>query len=280
MSNNVRDCVLGLVAGMRGEKRAAMDDKTRDSLSQVGSSLVAFAPVPVAATVGRHTSRSGGPLAFVADRPGAGRATKLLESMKIEGVPLREWLSRRGVGLANSVEFGGPLPGPAVIPRVGRARKFLDSLGAVAAEKRGPAGMMFLGFKDSAPGSVVRGITAHEVGHVARMASGKLRPRLYGGSKLLSGVLGAAGLVRASLGREISGREAAGWQAATALSALPMLNEEIQASRIGSRLAGLRGLKRLAAFRGVPSYIAVASVPAAAYGVRKLLNKVLGVKKK
>lgn len=280
MNSSIRDCILGVVARMREEKRAAMDDKTRDSLAQVGSGLAGLAPVPFAASVNRHNLRSGGPLAYIADEPGAGKATKTLESMKIEGVPLREWLSRRGVGLANRVEFGGPLPGPMVLPRVGRAREFLESLGSVADEKRGPAGMMFLGFKPSAPESTVRDITAHEVGHAARLAAGKLKPRLYGGSKVLSGVLGSAGLLRASFGREISGREAAGWQAATALAALPMLHEEIQASRIGSRLAGLKGLRRLGAFRGVPSYIAAASVPAAAYGVRKLLNKALGVKKK
>ena len=280
MNSGIRDCILGMVSGMRGEKRAAMDDETRYGLAQAGSGLAGLAPVPFVAAVNRHTLRSGVPLAFVDDDPGAGKAAKTLESMKIEGVPLREWLSRRGVGLANKVSFGGSLPGPMVMPRVGRAAAFLDSLGSIADEKRGPAGMMFLGFKDSAPGSVVRGLTAHEVGHVARLTSGKVKPHLYGGSKALSTVLGLVGLIRASTGREISGREAAGWQAATALSALPMLREEIQASRIGSRLAGLRGLKRLGAFRGVPSYIAAASLPAAAYGVRKLLNKALGVKKK
>lgn len=290
MNNTIREQVLGIVAGMRGEKRAAawgkthdnlsQGDKVRDNLAQVGSGLTGLAPIPFAAAVNRHSRSSGGPLAFVNDGPAVTKAEKVLESMKIEGVPLREWLSRRGVGLANSVEFGGPLPGPMVMQRVGPGKAFLDSLGSIADEKRGPAGMMFLGFKGNAPESAVRSVTAHEVGHVARMASGKLRPRLYGGSKLLSGVLGAVGLLRASVGREISGREAAGWQAATALAALPMLNEEVQASRIGSRLAGLRGLKRLGAFRGVPSYVAAASVPAAAYGVRKLLNKALGVDKK
>ena len=219
-------------------------------------------------------------MAYLSDLPATSKATKVLESMKIEGVPLREWLSARKVGLVNSVEFGGPIPGPMVVPRVGRAKTFLDSLGAIADEKRGPAGMMFLGFKDNAPESAVRSLTAHEVGHVARMASGKLRPRLYAGSNGLAKALGLGGVLRASVGKEISGSEAAGWQAATALAALPMLHEEIQASRVGSRLAGLKGLKRLGSFRGVPSYLAVASLPAAAYGARKLLNKAMGVDKK
>jgi hypothetical protein len=286
MNNNVRDCVLAVVAGLRGEKRAATSDETRDALAQVGSSLAALSPVPLSAAADWHSLTSDFPLPLLADTrpdsPNAGRAVKILESMRIEGVPLREWLSRRGVGMVNTVAFGPgvKLSGPAVVPRAGSGKKLLDRLGRVAAEERGPAGMMFLGFRDSAPESAIHGIVAHEVGHAARLSAGKLRPRLYGGSKILSGVLGAAGLLRASVGREISGREAAGWQAATALAALPMLNEEVQASRIGSRLAGLRGLRRLGAFRGVPSYIAAASVPAAAYGIRKLLNKALGVDKK
>lgn len=280
MNSDVRDCILSVVAGMRGEKRAETSDKNRDALAQVGSGLTGFLPSPLAAAVSRHSRRTGERFARIVDGPAFTKAEKTLGSLKIEGVPLREWLASRGVGLANRVEFGGPLPGPAVVPRVGSGKKFLDSLGAVAAENKGPAGMVFLGFKSNTPESAVRDITAHEVGHASRLAAGKSRPRLYGGSKILSGVLAAAGLLRASTGREISGREAAGWQAATALAALPMLNEEVQASRVGSRLAGLRGLKRLGVFRGVPSYVAAASVPAVAYGTRKLLNKLLDVDKK
>lgn len=282
MTSEIRDCVRSMVAGLRGEKRAAMDDETREALARLGASLAGLSPLPFAAAVKRHSPTSGTRgVAYLYDLPPRTRnATKILESVQVEGVPLRKWLSSHGIGLVNSVEFGGPIPGPSVVARSGRNVKFLDGLGRIAAEKRGPAGMMFLGFKDSAPESAIRSITAHEVGHAARLASGKLRPRLYGSSKNLLGVLSAIGLIRASVGREISGREAAGWQAAAALSALPMLHEEVQASRIGSRLAGLRGLKRLGSFRGVPSYVAAASIPAVAYGIRKLLNRVLSSDKK
>lgn len=282
MNNDIRECILATVSGMRGEKRAAMSDENRDFLARAGAGLTSLVPFPLAAAVNRHSRKYGDRRqAYINDGPAVTKAEKTLESLKIEGVPLRKWLSSHGVGLANRVEFGGPLPGPLVMPRVGAGKKFLDSLGGVTSEKKGPAGMLLLGFKENTPASAVRDITAHEVGHVSRLAAGKLSPRLYGGSKILSSVLAAAGLFHAATGREISGREAAGWQAATALAALPMLNEEVQASRVGSRLAGLRGLKRLGAFRGVPSYVAAASVPAAAYGARKLLNKLLdGDKKK
>jgi hypothetical protein len=281
MNSEIRDCILAAVSGMRGEKRAAMSDENRDALARAGAGLTPLLSIPLAAAVNRHSRKySDRRRAYINDGPAVTKAEKILESLKIEGVPLRKWLSNHGVGLANRVEFGGLVPGPLVMPRVGAGRKFLDSLGDVTSEKKGPAGMMFLGFKENTPSSAVRDITAHEVGHVSRLAAGKLKPRLYGGSKILTNALATTGLLRASLGREISGSEAAGWQAATALAALPMLNEEVQASRVGSRLAGLRGLKRLGAFRGVPSYVAAASVPAAAYGARKLLNKLLDVDKK
>jgi len=277
MNGSTREAILGIVAGIRGEKRAGADDETRKAFGQLAGSAAPLAPVLASIPVNRHRSKSLVPrAAFVQNRED--QAAKTIESMKIDGVPLRDWLSRRGIALYNGVQFGGPISGPMVMPRVGRGgKKLLDSLGAIYDKTRSPAGAMFLGFKEGTPASVVRGITAHEVGHAARLASGKLRPRVYAGSKLLGQLLGLVGAARASMaGKEISGGEAAGWQTAATLASLPMLNEELQASRIGSRLAGLKGLKRLGAFRGVPSYMALASTPALAYFARKLVNRSSG----
>lgn len=278
MNGSTRDAILGIVAGLRGEKRADTDEELRKALGQLAASAAPLAPVLASIPVNRHRSKSLFPRAAFVQNSGD-HSARVIESMKIDGVPLREWLSRRGLALYNGVQFGGPIGGPMVMPHVGGGKKILDSLGAVYDKTRSPAGAVFLGFKDKTPDSAVRSITAHEVGHAARLASGKLRPRVYSGSKTLSHLLGYAGAVRASMsGDEISGGEAAGWQTAAALASMPMLNEEVQASRIGSRLAGLKGLKRLGAFRGVPSYIALASTPALAYIARKLVNKASGKK--
>ena len=127
-------------------------------------------------------------------------------------------------------------------------------------------------FKPTASDDIIRGVTAHGVGHAIRHNTGKLSTKIYGGSRSATSLLSLIGtLVNAQ--RDTSDRTSAIMTGATALASLPMLNEELQASRVGSKLVGLKGLKRLKAFAGNPSYLAAAAAPGIAFGAKKILTR-------
>ena len=214
----------------------------------------------------------GGMPATFGDRPGArGGPWGVVESTRVAGTPLREYLGRLGVGLMNDVSFGdGAINGPMFIPR--NAKKLFSE--RYLADH--PNGAVLLGFSEKAPESYIRGVTAHELGHVVRLTGRRTPYWAYRLGGWLGMGLASGGLSRMASAKDPSLSEAAGWSAASAAGALPMLNEEIQASRIGSRLVGLRGLRRLAAFRGAPSYMAISAMPLVGYGVRKLVNMIRG----
>lgn len=275
MNNEIREQVLGIVAGMRGEKRAAKsDDKHSDGwLARTGAAVTPGALVQAYTypAVGRHISARSGLLPMYNAYGGDEAAARLVEAMKVDGVPLREFLADKGIALRSSMGFRGMGVGPAFVARERLTEDLLNSL--VGSE--GKNGAVLLGFKPTASRSAVEGITAHELGHAVRRSRGLLRPAAYRRSKLLASAIGSIGSLRTAYG-DVGGDEASLWSAATGLASLPMLNEEIQASRLGSRLAGLRGLRRLSAFRGVPTYLAAATLPALTYAARRLINKASG----
>lgn len=124
-------------------------------------------------------------------------------------------------------------------------------------------------------------VWAHELGHASMGKKLPLSAQLFmgKGSKYLGGTGAAAGAYLAgNLPEEYSLPAAL---AGTALSA-PMVGEELRASAVGSKyltraakptkLLSKIGL-RLSPFVGVPTYLAGASAPLAAYQIRKWLNK-------
>jgi len=193
---------------------------------------------------------------------GKGRSARIINSLKVDGKPIREFLKDNGVDLFDSVRFAGG-DGPA--------------FGKYRHGSKKEVGLIRLGFKNDAPKSLIEGMSAHELGHAVRTK--KPMSRLYAKSTRLSGILGLLGSIRAS-GKDVSGREAAALTLATALAASPMLHEEIQASRVGSKLVGLKGLKRLPAFSGVPTYAIAATMPGIAWAVRRGVEKARESRKK
>lgn len=208
--------------------------------------------------------------------PQAGSPEAVIEAMKVDGVPLRQYLREHGVNLFNSSRFGRGT-GPAYFDKPG-----IKTMLRAGADLRGDlgekaTGALSIGFKPGTPSGTVQGITAHELGHAYRNARGLSDLGRYRRSKILTSLLGLVGTWRAASKNTGSG-ETAAWTAGTALSSLPMLAEEFNASRVGSKLVGLKGLGRLRAFMGVPSYAVLAATPAIAAGSRKLIDRLRGTK--
>jgi len=248
------------------------------SRTAAGSAPGVLSAAYAAPTVLRHTKALGGilPSMAVDDVPDAAAGTPehAVESLRVKGTPLREFLRRRGIALRNSVGFKGFGTGPAFVAGDAVGRAVLEQLGV----QDGQRGAILLGFNPKAPASAVQGIAAHELGHALRSRYGLARTGMYQGSKALTMLLGTLASLPLSK-RDASGRDAALWSAATAMASAPMLHEEIEASRWGSRLAGLKGLRRLGAFRGVPTYIATAATPGIVFGVRRLIDHIRGGRK-
>ena len=128
-------------------------------------------------------------------------------------------------------------------------------------------------FKPGASEDMVRGVLGHEFGHALRDRAGKCNPRLYQIGKKVSGPL-AALLMLYTARKDTSGTGALAATGLTAALAAPMLREEFMASLQGSKAIGLKGLKRLHSFRGLPSYALVTAAPGVAWGGRRLIEKV------
>lgn len=249
-------------AGSGISKSADDTSAGSDALAYTGSLIapqVTNMAVAYPVLRGINKSKKGFPLMMLPDNvdsPLPGTAAHKIESLTVEGVPIRKWLRSHGVSLSNSTKFG-PFAGPAFIPK-----SPLNSTPQV-----------LLGFSPKASDMSIKGTTGHEIGHVYRSLSGKLHPTRYMLSKNIGGLVSAVGALRNSR-KDADPREAAFWAAGSVLSSAPMLNEEFQASRVGSKLIGLKGLRRLHAFKGLPSYIAGASAPGIAYGVRRLIERI------
>ncbi len=115
--------------------------------------------------------------------------------------------------------------------------------------------------------SLKPGVLAHEIGHQQQLRH--LTGPLYHAGKMLPG---GAALYSGLTSDEGHAKKAA---IAGTLAAAPMLAAEIDASRRGSKLlknAGMKGLRRLTPFVGVPSYAAVAAVPMATYKIKKAMG--------
>ena len=208
--------------------------------------------------------------------PHAGSPEAVIEAMKVDGVPLRRYLRKKGINLFNSSRFGFGT-GPAYFDK-----PVIQALLLAGVDLRGDLGKkakgaMSVGFRPNTPEEVVRGITAHELGHAYRDARGLSNLGRYKQSKILSSLLGIVGTWRTA-SKDTGTGETAAWTAGTALSAMPMLAEEFNASRVGSKLVGLKGLGRLRAFMGVPSYAILAASPALATAARKVIDKLRGDK--
>lgn len=208
--------------------------------------------------------------------PQAGSPEAIIEAMKVDGVPLRQYLREKGVNLFNSSRFGfgtGPayFDKPAIKAILQSGVDLRGDLGEKA------TGVLSVGFKTNTPAGTVRGITAHELGHAYRNARGLSNISRYKKSKLLASLLGMVGSWRTAY-KDTGAGETAAWTAGTALSAMPMLAEEFNASRVGSKLVGLKGLGRLRAFMGVPSYAMLAAAPALTAAARKVIAKLRGDK--
>ena len=206
----------------------------------------------------------------------AGSPEAIIEAMKVDGVPLRQYLREKGVSLFNSSRFGrgtGPayFDKPAIQAILQSGVDLRGDLGEKA------TGVLSVGFKPNTPAGTVRGITAHELGHAYRNARGLSNISRYKKSKLLASLLGMVGTWRTAY-KDTGSGETAAWTAGPALSAMPMLAEEFNASRVGSRLVGLKGLSRLRAFMGVPSYAMLAAAPALTAAARKVIARLRGDK--
>ena len=208
--------------------------------------------------------------------PQAGSPEAVIEAMKVDGVPLRQYLRDKGINLFNSSRFGFGT-GPGYFDKQG-----IQMLLRAGADIRGDlaekaTGVVSVGFKPNTPEKVVQGITAHELGHAYRSSRGLSNFGRYKKSKILASLLGMIGTWRTA-SKDTGAGETAAWTAGTALSAMPMLAEEFNASRVGSKLVGLKGLGRLRAFMGVPSYAVVAAAPALTAAARKVIAKLRGDK--
>lgn len=113
------------------------------------------------------------------------------------------------------------------------------------------------------------GVVAHEIGHALshKMPLAKARYGLMTAGKGLSAL---APMYSALTSNRERARAAAA--AGTGLM-LPTLGEELLASGIGSKLLRSRGLKgRLAAFMGIPTYLAASAVPWLTYKTKDWLG--------
>lgn len=286
----LHDAVMARVGGIRSERQASTmrevkaagsDDSELHSGMAAGPAAL-LAPGLLGLPLLRRIpkSRSFTPGDTPANGTGLGSdPSAVIDSIKVEGTPIREYLGRRGIRLYNDVGFGGPVQGPGFVPNKGLGRAVLESLIGGTESAKHPNGAIFLGFKRNTPAGTIRGITGHELGHALRFAAGKASPGMYTGSKALTMLLSTIGSLRAGTHGAPDGREMAGWTVASALASLPMVHEEIQASRLGSKLVGLKGLGRLRSFVGVPTYLAMAGSPGIAYGIRKAIDKIRGKKK-
>lgn len=116
-------------------------------------------------------------------------------------------------------------------------------------------------------------ILAHELGHASQAARKTLSYRLRNPAKVLGSIVGPAGVL---LSKDED--QAKLWAGGASLSTLPMIYNELDASRRGSNI--LKQLKhpsvtkqmRRGAFIGVPTYAAAALSPWAMYLARKQLG--------
>lgn len=248
-----------------------IDAPTAMTIPQVASAASVY---PISRRFQRGSPVPGMTTFINVNAPQAGSPEAVIEAMKVNGVPLRQYLRKKGINLFNSSRFGFGA-GPAYFDK-----PLLRALLLAGVDPRGDlgakaTGVMSLGFKPNTPAKVVQGITAHELGHAYRNSRGLSNLGRYKKSKILASLLGMAGTWRTA-SKDTGAGETAAWTAGTALSAMPMLAEEFNASRVGSKLVGMKGLGRLRAFMGVPSYAILAAVPALTAASRKVIDKFRG----
>ena len=250
-----------------------IDELTAMSIPQAASAASVY---PLSRRLQRGAPGPGMTTFLNVNAPQAGSPEAVIEAMKVDGVPLRQYLREKGVNLFNSSRFGFGT-GPAYFDKPN-----LQALLRAGVDLRGDlgekaTGAMSIGFKPNTSAGTVRGITAHELGHAYRNSRGISNLSLYKKSKILASLLGMIGTWRTA-SKDTGAGETAAWTAGTALSAMPMLAEEFNASRVGSKLVGLKGLSRLRAFMGVPSYAMLAAAPALTAAARKVIAKLRGDK--
>lgn len=271
----------------QGKAKADSGGPLANALSSLGSAM-AVGAVSKASTIPAWRNRSmspiGGDLALLntpVEKALEGSPVRTIEGITVNGTPLRKYLSDRGISLFSDSTYVKNV-GPMFIHDPGAISTLEGIYGKSLKEGINPdkfKGLVTVGFSPKASKKHILGITGHELGHVDRFLRGKSNLGRYARSQKLSKIIGAIGAVRTADNNSSTG-EKAGWIAGTALSALPMLHEEVQASRVGSKMVGLKGLSRLHAFKGVPSYAVVAGAPAISLGVRKLIDKAREGKKK
>jgi hypothetical protein len=147
-----------------------------------------------------------------------------------------------------------------------RLRRLADAL-----REAGPAHV--IGSKHVyTPATARPGMLAHEMGH----ATG-LGPRIPTGLHRLSRIALALGPILGGVSALVRQDEDKALRDTLISSGvtLPALAEELRASHRGSRLLGkaqVKGLGRLTPYAGLPTYMALASAPAATYLAKKLLG--------
>ena len=250
-----------------------IDELTAMSLPQAASAASVY---PLSRRLQRGAPGPGMTTYMNVNAPQAGSPEAVIEAMKVNGVPLRQYLREKGINLFNSSRFGFGT-GPAYFDK-----PVIQALLRAGVDLRGnlgekAIGAMSIGFKPNTSAKVVQGITAHELGHAYRNARGLSNLGRYKKSKILASLLGMAG-TWSTASKDTGAGETAAWTAGTALSAMPMLAEEFNASRVGSKLVGMKGLGRLRAFMGVPSYAILAASPALTAAARKVIDKLRGDK--
>ncbi len=261
-----------------------MNEKTPgDLLTSVAAD---FAPAVSVAALGRAllprppTGRTGRP-----DRNWAATAGKT--PVGVRNAPVEKLLRRLDVGLATdsqgmeqmarrAYERGSIVKWEHLTPgqRAEFTRRFTRMV-----EKRSPqynwyASSIAAPMRRGVDRRVAEGILGHEVGHAVldklrKPGRQKWMRRLYAGGPLATGVLTGA----ASLGHDNTIGQDAALAAGGVLASLPQVVEETRASAIGARLLRLKGLAKLRAFRGVPTYILGALAPAMAIGARRGIDK-------
>lgn len=116
--------------------------------------------------------------------------------------------------------------------------------------------------------SMKPGLLAHEVGHLKGHRA-LLHPLTRVGA--IYGGMGTAGVAAITDNEDVAKKSAI----IGGLASIPMMASELDASRRGAGLlhkAGVKGMRRLSPFMGIPSYAAIAAMAPAAYLIKKGLG--------